>query len=744
MKYPHYIQHDHMDCGPTCIRMVAKYYECEVSIEKLRVLSETTKEGTNLMSLSEAAEKIGFRTLAVKINFNQLKEDVLLPCIVHWKSNHFVVVYKISQNKVVIADPGCGLITFTVDEFIKLWIGKNADEKTEEGIVLVLEPTNLLFENKETASTENYFSKFNSGFLKNYLTPYKKNIYQLFLGLIAGSVLQLLFPFLTQSIVDIGIQNRDLNFIYIILFAQLFLFIGRVSLDFIRTWILLFLGARMNISIVSDFFSKLMKLPISYFDIKMTGDVFQRISDHQRIEEFFNSTSLNILFSFINLLIFSTVLFFYNSTIALTFLFLSIINVVWVSAFMKKRNVLDYQKFNQLAQSQNKVIEIISGMQEIKLNNAEKEQRWEWEYLQAIMYKTKIKAAKIEQFQNIGASCINEFKNIVITIIAANLVIKGELTLGMLLSISYIIGQLNIPLTQLVSFFQSAQNAKISFDRLAEIHTREEETDRDDLVKNNYKNESDTSNNIQIKDVSFRYPGVKDYVISNISLTIPENKITAIVGASGSGKTTLMKIILKFYSPQSGEISCGNININHIPHAQWRKHCGVVLQDGFIFSDSIAYNITIGNEKIDTHKLRKAVSIANIGDFIDSLPLKYNTKIGADGIGLSGGQKQRVLIARAIYKDPSIIFFDEATSSLDASNENTVMKNLHAYLKGKTAVIIAHRLSTVKNADQIIVLDKGKVVETGNHESLIEKRGVYFNLVKDQIDLERLDEIKMC
>lgn len=731
-RFTFYSQPDLMDCGPTCLRMVAKYHGLNIGIEQLRNLSETTREGSNLYNISNTAEKIGFRTLGVKISLKKLTDEASLPCILHWNQNHFVVLYQIKKDKFYIADPSHGKVVLSKVEILKRWIGENATETTEEGVTLLLDPTPRL----QDVEKDEKKQKTGFSFLYQYLFQYKKFLVQLSIGLLAGSLLQLVFPFLTQSIVDIGIQNQDINFVYLILIAQLFLFAGRTSIELIRGWILLHLSTRINISLVSDFFIKLMNLPISYFDSKMTGDIMQRITDHRRIEILLTTTSLNILFSFFNLLIFGFVLAWYNMSIFYVFLLGSILYGAWVILFLKRRRDLDYKRFTQMSNEQSKVMELINGMQEIKLHNAERQKRWGWEYLQAKLFKVETKNLLLEQTQTVGSNVINELKNIFITILSAKLVIDGQITLGMMMAITYIIGQLNAPIQQLVGFIYVAQDAKIALERLSEIHNK------DDEEGNNLDKVHDfsTEEPIYIDNISYRYLGTSMNVIDNLSIIIPPNKITAIVGASGSGKTTLMKILLKFYEPQQGEIKVGKYNLNIISQTSWREKCGVVMQEGYIFNDTIANNIAIGQESIDKEKLLQAVRIANIGEFIEQLPLGFNTKIGIEGIGMSTGQKQRLLIARAVYKNPDIIYFDEATSSLDAKNERIIMENLNEFFKNRTAIIIAHRLSTVRNADQIIVLDGGKIIEKGTHLDLIDLKGSYYNLVKNQLELERLNQ----
>lgn len=730
-KIPNYIQADIKDCGPTCLKIIGKYYGKTINIQQLRDLSETTREGSNLLYLSDAAEKIGFRTLGVKLNLERLKEAPL-PCILHWNKEHFVVLYDIKKDKYFISDPGFGLIEYHETEFIKFWIGNNADNFTQEGVALLLEPTPAFYDIENHKNEKNDSKKtFGFGILSRYVLKYKSFLIQLIFNLLAGSILQLIFPFLTQSIVDVGIQTQDLNFVYMILVAQLFLFAGKMSLELIRGWIMLHLSTRINISLISDFFIKLMNLPISFFDVRMTGDIMQRIKDHHRIERILTTSSLNVIFSIFNMLVMGIVLAYYNLMIFIVFFSGSILYFLWITLFMKRREELDYKRFAEISQENSKVLELVNGMQEIKLHNAEKQKRWGWEYVQARLFKVSSKALILEQTQATGSSIINELKNIFITVLSAKLVIDGSITLGMMLAINSIVGSLNGPITQLISFIRELQDAKISLARLSEIHDKEDEVQQEI----NQSKDVPLNESLTLKNISFRYLGSDISVLDNLNLTIPSNKITAIVGTSGSGKTTLMKLLLKFYEPQTGEISIGNSNLKNISQKAWRNSIGAVMQEGFIFNDTIANNIAVGVDIINKERLVYAADVANISEFILGLPLGYNTKIGHEGIGMSTGQKQRLLIARAVYKNPEMLFFDEATSALDANNEKEIMEKLNIFFENKTVVVIAHRLSTVMNADQIVVLEKGKIIEIGNHNSLIEKKGSYFNLVRNQLQL---------
>jgi ATP-binding cassette, subfamily B, bacterial len=717
-----------MDCGPTCLRMIAKYYGKSYSLQDLRSVSHTTREGSSLLGLSEAAELIGFKTLGVKVAFNKLKDEVPFPCIAHWNQQHFVVIYEIKKDTITVADPGHGLLKYSKEEFMRSWVSDGKDE----GILLLLEATPDFYNKEAIGGVIQEEKKRSLSFFFNYLFAHKKLIWQLVIGLLAGSLLQLLFPFLTQSIVDIGIQNHDVKFIYLVLFAQLMLFFGRTSIEIIRGWILMHISSRVNISLVSDFFIKLMKLPISFFDVKMTGDIMQRIGDHSRIQNFLTGSSLSTLFSLFNLFIFSAVLAWYNVQILIVFLIGSLFYFVWIMFFMKRRADLDFKRFQQSSQNQSKEMELILGMQEIKLHNAERQKRWQWEHIQVKLFKINLQSLSLSQVQNSGSSLINELKNIIITFLSAKLVLDGNITLGIMLSISYIIGQLNSPILELVGFLQQWQDARLSFDRLSEIHNKKDEMP----TSESFVNDFDLAQDIVLKDLSFKYDALQDhYTLDNLNLSILHGKTTAIVGSSGSGKTTLMKLILKFYEPTKGELLLGTQNFKNLSPKVWRENCGVVMQEGYIFSDTIANNIAVGVDNVDKARLKYAAKTANIKEFIEALPLGYNTKIGGEGIGISTGQKQRILIARAVYKNPQQLFFDEATSALDANNEKIIIENLKEFFTGKTAIVVAHRLSTVKNADQIIVLENGKLVEMGNHETLTKQKGKYYELVKNQLEL---------
>lgn len=729
-----------MDCGPTCIRMVAKYYGRQLKLETLRQNAQISREGVSLLGISEAAEQAGFNTKGVMLGFEELIKDVKLPAIVHWSQNHFVVLTPQPplrfwrRRGVCVADPGKGLITYTKEEFCRHWIS-TTDETTGEplGVALLLEPTPAFYEQEEeTLRQAQGGKKLGWGRLLGYLTQHKKYIMQVFMAMGIASLLQLVFPFLTQSIVDTGINTNNLPFIYLVLIAQLVLFFSRMVVEFIRSRLLLYISTHINASILSDFWVKLMKLPISFFDTKMTGDIIQRLGDHRRIESFLTGSTLNVLFSLVNLVLFSIVLLLYNKTIFFIFAIGSILYFFWIKVFLKYRRQLDFKRFAVASKENTATMQLIYGMQEIKLNSAEQLKRWEWENIQAQLFKLGFKGLSLSQLQQAGVFFINEGKNILITFFVAKAVLDGQLTLGAMIAIQYIIGQLNSPVEQLIGFVQSAQDAKISLERLNEIHELEDEEPEDKALQTHLPD----NKSIQISNLCFTYPGAgNEPVLKDVNLVIPEGKVTAIVGMSGSGKTTMLKLLLRFYDNYQGEIKAGESALKYISPRFWRRQCGSVMQDGYIFSDSIAKNIAVCDEVPDYTRLVHACKVANILAFVESLPLGFNTKIGAEGNGISAGQKQRILIARAVYKNPEYIFFDEATNALDANNEKAIMENLTEFFKGKTVVVVAHRLSTVKNADKIIVLSDGSITEQGTHEELTQKRGEYYQLVKNQLEL---------
>lgn len=730
MKFPFYRQLDGMDCGPTCLRMIARYYGKKFSVQQLRENSYIQRTGVNLLGISEAAESIGLRTTGIRTTIDKLKQQSKLPCILHWNQMHFVVLYRVEKSKgktyFHIADPAYGLLKYEEEELKKCWISTRQGG-VEKGIAMLVETTPQFYETEPIR-----YEKLSLWYLLRYVRPYKKMIVQLFLGILGGSILQLIFPFLTQTIVDQGIGHRNMNFIQLILVAQLMLVFSRTLIEVIRRCILLHISTRVNVALISDFLVKLMKLPMRFFDSKLAGDLIRRIEDHRTIEAFLTQSVLNILFSVLTITIFGIVLAIYSWKIFLVFLAFSVFYIVWVKLFMKKRADLNRKNFEQMALNQDNLMQLVYGMQDIKLLGCERQKRWEWENIQASLFRINLRSLNLGQWQQVGAVLINEVKNILITVMSATAVLNGNITLGIMLSIQYIIGQMQGPVEQFVYFMQQSQDATLSLERLGEIHGKEnEESDSMETV-----NQVSGKDSISLRGLQFTYGSEKSKrIIKGIDLDIPAGKTTAIVGLSGSGKTTLIKLMLGFYPPTEGSVMVGETPLQRISFKEWRKHCGVVMQEGFIFSDTIANNIAPDADVIDRERLLYAVKMANIKDFIESLPLRYNTRIGSTGQGLSQGQKQRILIARAIYRNPDYLFFDEATNALDTDNEKAIQENLNQFFEDKTVVVVAHRLSTVRNADQIVVLKDGVITERGNHESLISRQGDYYRLVKNQLEL---------
>lgn len=735
MKFVLYNQMYAMDCGPACLKMIVRHYGGDYSLEYLRSKCYMTRDGVSMLGISEAAESIGMRTQGVRITWNQLRGSVRLPCIVHWNQIHFVVVYQIKKRRngtytVFVADPSGGLLEYDQNLFMQCWTGSKHWDDHTIGIGLLMEPTPAFYQQQN----EKEGSALSFRGMLGYLHPYRRYMFQIFLGLLTGSLISLVFPFLTQAMVDTGIGSRNMHFILLILFAQLMLTIGQAANELIRNWLMLHVTTRIGITLISDFLSKMMRLPIAFFDTKRIGDILQRIGDSNRIQTFLTGSLISITMAVITFVVYSLVMASYSGFILAIFLFGSLLYIGWILLFLKKRRKLDYMRFQEAAANQANLVQLVSGMQDIKLNNCEKQKRWGWERIQAKLYKISVRGLVLGQTQEIGGLFINQTKNILISFGAADAVINGQMTLGMMMAMQYIVGQLNAPITQLIGFIRATQDAKLSLERLNEIHSQNDEEPNGEVKITDIP--SDKS--LRFQDVVFQYEGPNsEKVLDRINLTIEAHKVTAIVGSSGSGKTTLLKLMLGFYSPVAGRVLLGDTPLARYSNSQWRRNCGVVMQEGYIFSDTIACNIAVSDEIPDMERVREAARIGNIDTFIDSLPMGYQTKIGADGQGLSSGQKQRLLIARAAYKNAQYLIFDEATNALDANNEREILDKLTRFFRGKTVVVVAHRLSTVKNADKIVVLDRGRIVEEGTHQELVQRKGYYFNLVKNQLDLDQ-------
>lgn len=730
-SFPVIYQHDSMQCGIACLQMVCQYYGRTYSMEAVSNFCHATTEGVSMLGISEASENLGIESVSAKVSVEKLTKAPM-PCILHWSQSHFVVLYRVKKGReFYIADPAKGLVNYSIDEFCRHWVSITEDGE-EKGVAMFLEPTEEFYHKDIPMRKENH----SISFLMKYFRQYQGQLLMIALTLIFGSMVQLVLPFLTQQIVDTGIKNRDIDFIWLILAGQLMLVVSRTAVDFLRRWLLLKVGMKINIALISDFFVKLLRLPMSFFDTKLMGDLMQRMGDHTRVNTFLTQQSMSTMFAIVTLIAFGGVLWWYNPLIFAIFLAGSMLYAGWMMLFLRRRRVLDYELFARQAENNNKTYQMITSMQEIKLQSCEQRRTEEWRQVQHDLFDVQTKSLRLKQQQEAGCILINEGKNIVITVIAATAVIHGELTLGMMLAIQYIIGQLNAPISQLMDFLYNLQDVRISLERINEIHQTKEDH-LDDWRWKSYKN---GKKEIDLQGVNFKYdPHSPKWTLQDVSFKIPEGKVTAIVGASGSGKSTIIKLLLKYYSVYE-EYGQGNINLGGwflslYDIKWWHNHCGVVMQDGVIFSETIARNIAVSDGEINEERLMRAAEIACCKDFIMALPLKFNTKIGRDGVGLSQGQKQRILIARAVYKDPDFILLDEATNALDAKNERQITENLEHFYKGKTVVIVAHRLSTVKNADQIVVLDSGKVVEIGTHNDLVARRGAYYELVRNQLEL---------
>lgn len=706
-----------------CLRSVARHHGKIVSLQTLRSKEKVNQGPTNLRNIAETAEQIGFRARCVEMDYSTLVKDTPLPCIIKWNGHGFVVVSAIVQNQIAIGVDK-ETVTVSTSEFCKNWL----PEGEMDGVVLLLEATPEFY-NEPGEEEEKHSGSFS--WLYGYLKKYPKLIRQLCIGILIGTVLKLLPPFLTQSIVDVGINNNNIDFIYLILIAQLMLMVGRNSMEAVRGWLLLHVSTRVSISLLTDFIAKIMRLPMAFFTEKSLGDVMQRVEDQKRVEVFLSTQLSNILFSIVNIVIYTAIFAIYDGFIFGIFLGATLLYITWINLFMRKRRDLDAKRFEMAAQERDKLVQIVQGMPDIKLANAEMPKRWDWEMLRAKLFRQNMRTLALSQTQQIGGLIINESKNILITFLSAKAVLDGNLSVGAMLAVQQMLGQTNSPIEQLVLYMQQWQDARMSMERLNEVHKMPDE----EANEQNKIQQLPAERSLVLRNISFKYPKTNTKVLRDIKLFIPQGKTTAIIGSSGSGKTTLLKMLLKYHEPTSGETMLGNTDLRNISSHAWRSQCGVVASDGFVFSDTFLQNIALGADEVDFERVKMAARVANIHEYIENQPMGYHSPIGGESGGLSQGQKQRLLIARAVYKDPEYLFLDEGTNALDTQNQNIIMQNLREYFKGRTMVVVAHRLSTIRHADQIVVIEKGSIVEKGSHDELIALQGRYFELLTSQLEM---------
>lgn len=733
MKYRVIMQHDSMQCGAACLLSVCHFYgRSGMSLEQMTEMCGVGRDGVSIYDLNKAARRLGFETLCAKLTLSDLL-DITLPCILFWNASHFVVLFEARGGRYVIGDPALGVVERSEAEVSQAWLAADDDDGVLRGVVLGLSPTDD-FSCGGDCGVQSLSLRKSLPSLWTYVRPHRWCIAQLAAGLAFGCVVQLILPFLSQAVVDVGVGLRDVGSLWTLVIAQMALMLGRAAAGFVRSWILLRIGTRVNIAMVSDFLAKLMRLPMTFFDKKLTGDILQRMGDYSRVRDFFTSQALDALFALSSVAVFAFVLGCYSLRLFAVFLVGSLAHAAWLSFFMRRRRVLDYELFRRQALCSNKTLECVSSLHEVKLQGCGARRRAEWEASQEALVSTQAQSLALSQRQEAGSVVIAEGKNIVMTLCSATAVMSGDMTMGMMLATQFIAGQLVSPIERLTRFAYAAQDVRVSLERILSVSRMPDEDDG----RNASPVDVDWRLGVEFRHVSFAYsPSECGHpAVDDVSLYFPSGKVTAIVGASGSGKSTLIKLLLGFFEPQEGDVSVGGVELSSLPMEWWRGQCGIVMQDGVIFSDSVARNIAMADDEPDMRRVREAARLACADGFISDLHAAFETKIGAEGQQLSKGQAQRILLARAVYRNPSLLILDEATNSLDTVSERRIVDNLASFCAGRTTIVIAHRLSTVRNADNIIVMSGGRVVERGTHNELAKLHGYYYELIKNQLDID--------